>query len=141
LRLDEGIRSASLAAFLPLTLVDGPSGEVRIERYQRRKDGDLTFLFNVVAPDYFQTLRIELLAGRDFSRRDDTTTSGVAIVNEAMARRFWGTIPDALGKRLSFGGEDWRTVVGVARNVKYARLTRIRGPMCTCRSCSATCRT
>jgi predicted permease len=123
LRADEGIASASLAAFLPLTLVDGPSGVVRIEGYERRRDEDLSFLFNVVAPDYFQTLRIGLVAGRDFSRRDDPMTSGVAIVNEAMARRFWGTIPGAIGKRLSFGGEDWRTVVGVARNVKYARLT------------------
>jgi macrolide transport system ATP-binding/permease protein len=123
LRVDDGISSASLAAFLPLTLVDGPSGDVRIEGYQRRRDEDLSFLFNVIAPDYFQTLRIGLVAGRDFSRRDDAATSGVAIVNEAMARRFWGTVPGALGKRLSFGGEDWRTVVGVARNVKYARLT------------------
>jgi predicted permease len=47
-----GVEVASLAARLPLTLVDGPSRSVEVENYQRRKDEDLSFLYNVVAPDY-----------------------------------------------------------------------------------------
>ena len=50
---------------------------------------DLAFLSNVVGPDYFRTLRIGLLAGREFETRDDGPAPPVAIVNETLARRFW----------------------------------------------------
>ena len=119
--------SASLAAVLPLTMVDGPSRDVTVETYQRRRDEDLRFLFNVVGPDYLRTLRIGLVTGREFDRRDDQSTRGVAIVNDTMARRFWGAPANAIGKRLRFtDGGDWRTIIGVARDVKYARSTAQR---------------
>ena len=51
------------------------------------------------------------------------TPLSVAIVNETMARQFWGTPDGALGKRMRLGGGDWRTVIGVARDIKYARVT------------------
>jgi predicted permease len=130
IRAQEGIEAASLAASLPLSLVDGPSGEVAIEGYQRGRDEDSRFLFNVIAPDYFRTLRIGLVAGRDFTRRDDVPAPGVAIVNEHLARRFWGTPASAIGKRLRFtsGTGSWRTIIGVAKDVKYARLNEAPRP-------------
>jgi predicted permease len=130
LRDQPGIDSASLAASLPLTLVDGPSGTMGVERYQPRPDEDMRFLFNVIAPDYFRTLRIGLVAGRDFDRRDDQSAPIVAIVNENMARRFWGTTANAIGKRVRFaaGTGNWRTIVGVAKDVKYARLNEAPRP-------------
>src|SRR4029453_1543053 len=66
MRAESGIEAASLASALPLTLVDGPRKLVQLERYDARRDEDLIFLYNIVSPDYFRTLRISLLAGRDF---------------------------------------------------------------------------
>jgi predicted permease len=116
-----GVESATLATQLTLTLVDGTARPVEVENYQRRKDEDLVFLFNAVGPDYFQTLRIPLVAGRGFDRRDDPNAPMVAVVNETMARRFWKTPEAAIGQRIK--SPQWRTIVGVARDVKYARLT------------------
>jgi predicted lysophospholipase L1 biosynthesis ABC-type transport system permease subunit len=47
----------------------------------------------------------------------------VAIVNETMARRFWATPAQAIGQRIRIDGGAWRFVVGVARDIKYARVT------------------
>ena len=73
-------------------------------------------------PEYFRTLRIPMVSGREFERRDDEKATSVAIVNETLARRMWQTPDAAIGKRFKSGG-DWLTIVGVARDVKYARLT------------------
>jgi hypothetical protein len=54
-------------------------------------------------------------------RNDDETAPPVAIVNETMARRFWGDPAQALGKRIRMTPE-WRTVIGVAKDIKYARI-------------------
>ena len=60
-----------------------------IEGYASGVGEDLAFLSNVVAPEYFRTLTIGLLAGREFESRDDAAAPPVAIVNETLARRFW----------------------------------------------------
>jgi len=122
LRRTEGVESASLAAIFPMTMVDSASQKVTIEGYHPRRDEDLMFLYNVVSPDYFRTLRIELEAGREFGRRDDRQAPPAAMVNETLARRFWGSPQNALGKRLRAGSGEWRTIIGVARDVKYARV-------------------
>jgi predicted permease len=73
-----------------------------------------------VTPGYFETLKMPLLAGRDFSRSDDAAAPAVAIVNETLARRFW---PDggAIGRRI-YSGDRGIEVIGVARNAKYLSL-------------------
>jgi putative ABC transport system permease protein len=69
-----------------------------------------------VSPGYFRTLGIPLRQGREFGPEDRQGSLPVAIINEAMAHRYWpGENP--LGKRVS-DGFGWRTVVGVAGNVK-----------------------
>jgi predicted permease len=122
LRADTGIEAASLASTLPLTLVDyGSDPEFTIEGHARGPNERTNFYFNVIAPDYFRTLRIGLIAGRDFSRDDDESAQSVAIVNETMARRFWGDPVRAVGKRIRTTPE-WRTVIGVVKDIKYARI-------------------
>jgi hypothetical protein len=121
-RADEGIESASLAMIYPLTMVDSAGQKFVVEGYQPRRDEDLIFLFNVVTPDYFKTLRIGIVTGREFDRRDDQSAPQVAIVNDTLARRFWGSAANAIGKRLRLASGESRTVVGVARDVKYARI-------------------
>jgi macrolide transport system ATP-binding/permease protein len=123
IRAKPGIESASLAAALPLTLVDNVSVDTSIEGQSPRKGEDLRFLVNYVSPDYLKTLRIALLSGRDFARADNPASQPIAIVNETMARRFWGTPAAALGNRVQLAGGKWRSIVGVARDIKYARVT------------------
>jgi predicted permease len=73
-----------------------------------------------VAPRYFDTLRIPLLIGRDFTRADDASAPPVAIVNETLARRLWPE-GSAVGRRLHDADESLE-IVGVARDAKYLSL-------------------
>jgi macrolide transport system ATP-binding/permease protein len=122
-RAAPGIESASLASVLPLTLVDNASSVTTIEGRQARKGEDMRFLINTVSADYLETLRIGLLSGRDFAPTDLAAGNLVVIVNESMARRFWGTPDQALGRRIQVADGEWRSVIGVARDIKYARVT------------------
>ena len=74
---------------------------------------------NFVSPGYFGTLRMPLVAGRDFNRFDSATSPPVAIVNETLARRFF---PDggALGGRFRRGNAETSTeIIGIVRDAKY----------------------
>jgi len=71
--------------------------------------------YNEVGPEYFATLRTPLRSGRDFGGHDRGGAPRVVVINEAMARRYWGA-SDPLGTSLELFGERW-VVVGVARNV------------------------
>ncbi|HET9795938.1 MAG TPA: ABC transporter permease [Thermoanaerobaculia bacterium] len=90
--------------------------------------------FAVAEPGYFRTLGIAVRAGREFDRRDDLDGPGVAVVNEALARKFF---PDgnALGRRIrpsvSSGSEQpaFREIVGVVGDVKLDGLREEPGPM------------
>lgn len=76
----------------------------------------------VVSPGYFHALGVPLIDGRRFSEQDGVTATRVAIVDEALARRFWpGGNP--IGKRVAFDNDEkgvalWREIVGVVRTVK-----------------------
>ena len=123
-----GMESATLAAYHPLNLLDTRVQPVTVEGYVPRRDEDLALMSNVVAPDYFRTLRIRLVAGRDFNSRDDDTAEPVAIVNSTLARRFWNSDAAAIGKRIRIADGSWRTVVGVAANIKYSRINEAPRP-------------
>jgi predicted permease len=76
--------------------------------------------WNVVSPSYFETLRLPLLAGRAVAPSDDERAPAVAVVNEAMVRRFWpGEVP--IGRRFGNEGREL-VVVGVARDSAYHRV-------------------
>ncbi|HXV87300.1 MAG TPA: ABC transporter permease [Gemmatimonadales bacterium] len=74
-----------------------------------RTDGRLVY------PGYFQTMRIRLLAGRDFREDDPRGWSGVAVINQNLALKVWPA-ESPLGKRISFYGGAWMTVIGVVEN-------------------------
>src|SRR5688572_25409810 len=107
---------------MPMAFLDSRAEPVLIDGYQPRRDEDLSFMSNTVGPDYFHTLRIPLTAGREFENQDDDTAAAVAIVNNTLAERFWGRAANAIGKRIRIGNDDWRTVIGVAADVKYSRI-------------------
>ena len=77
--------------------------------------------FLPVSADYFRVLNTPLVQGRYFTPGDDETAPRVAIVDQALARRFFPNI-DPVGRRIKPGGRDsqapWITVVGVVGNIK-----------------------
>jgi len=127
-RAEPGVETATLASNLPLGFLETRSQPVAVEGYEPRKDEDLAFMSNLVGPDYFRTLSIGLVAGRGFEDRDEERSAPVAIVNNTFAERFWGGAANAVGKRIRMGGAEWRTVVGVAADVKYVRIDEAPRP-------------
>ncbi len=78
-------------------------------------------LANRVSPGFFQTFGIPLLAGRDFDGSDGNGSSPVFIVNESLARKYFGTV-NVVGKRFSARKESghpiWGHIIGVAGNAR-----------------------
>jgi putative ABC transport system permease protein len=101
---------------------------VSIEGYTPRRDEDLAFMFNAIAGDYFRTLHIPIEAGRAFNDHDDETGGRVVIVNDTLARRFWGGAEQAIGRRITTGDGAWRTIVGVAQDIKYVKINETPRP-------------
>lgn len=81
----------------------------------------MTIEFNVVAPSYFETLGVEIVAGRGFSPGDGEAGPDVALVNETLARALWGRSP-RLGDRVRLAGPRYDSVgvevVGVVADVR-----------------------
>lgn len=127
-RGNAGIESATLAAHIPMTLQETPASRVSVDGYEPRKGEDLVFLTNTIAPEYFKTLRIPVLAGRQFQEYDDEKGAPVAIVNHTLAERFWNGAANAIGKRVRIADGDWRTVIGVAADVKYLQVNEAPRP-------------
>src|SRR5262249_8018939 len=59
--------------------------------------------YSVACPDYFKTIGVPVLKGREFNQQDTLTSTGVIVINQTMADRFWPN-EDALGKRIQQGG-------------------------------------
>ncbi len=81
---------------------------------------------DIVTPNYFATMGIELLRGRSFTDSDDEEAPGAVIVNETMARAHWPGV-DPIGKRIRvwnrrFVRHDFYAIVGVVRDAKYRTL-------------------
>jgi predicted permease len=122
MRRSSGTDTATVALLGPLNLFATRAQRVEIDGYVPRKDDDLAFMWNAVGPDYFRTMRIPLVAGRDVLDRDDKATERVAVVNRTFAERFLGEPRRAIGRHIRVGDGEWRTIVGVAGDVKYLRL-------------------
>ena len=87
------------------------------EQEKANPDGN----YEAISPDYFRTMGIRLLSGRDFGSADTAAAPGVVILNEGTARRHWAA-GDAVGKRIRLGAaprSPWLTVVGVVNDVRY----------------------
>jgi predicted permease len=127
-RSDAVTKSAALATYDPLNFLDTRSRPFAIEGYDARADEDLMFLSNSITAGYFETLTIPLISGRSFEDRDDQAAAPVAMVNNTFAERFWGGAANAIGKRIRVADGEWRTVVGVAADIKYLRINESPRP-------------
>ena len=81
---------------------------------------DQRALANWVGPNYFETSGIPMVEGREFSLADDSNAQKVAILNQTVARHYFGNRP-ALGKRFEFNKEQYE-IIGVAKDAKYLDL-------------------
>ena len=111
-----GVTAATWATELPLTF-HSSGAEITLDGAR----DPLPIAQILVGPGYLDLLRIPLVAGRDIGREDTRAAGRVAVVNETMARRLW---PDGSALGRSFRYQDQPvTVVGVARDARYASLT------------------
>jgi putative ABC transport system permease protein len=83
--------------------------------------------YEVVTPEYFQTVNVRVLRGRGFTDRDDETTPEVMVINQAAASTYWKN-QDPIGQRVVFPGmsatRKWATIVGVVSDVHQRTLDR-----------------
>ena len=121
-----GVTSATLADFSPLSFTMHSDG-VMPGGYVPRPHESVEPDRGNVGPDYLRTMGTPLLEGRDFNEADNADAQFVAIVNKAFVDRYWPS-QNAIGKSIEFGGRPY-TVVGVAANAKYRRLTDDPSPL------------
>jgi predicted permease len=96
-----GIRTASMATTASLT-GDRNMSTVRIEGYQSKEGEDMNPDVNEIGAGYFNTMRIPVLMGREFTPADRRGAPKVAVINETMAKKYFDGRP--LGRKLAFGG-------------------------------------
>jgi putative ABC transport system permease protein len=116
-----GVQSAGLATYLPLSGMDNgwaffiegrpplPVGTYNMAKYRP------------ASAQYFGTIGIPMLRGRSFTPSDTADSPWVVVINDSMARQYWGA-ENPIGRRLHFGAETWRTVVGVVGDVLHEGL-------------------
>jgi predicted permease len=112
-----GVEAVSHSDFVPLSTTAGPYSGVRVDGYTPAQGESTSTNRALAAPDYFATMRIPILEGREFRVSDDEKAEPAIIVNQAFVKRFFHG-QSALGKRVRTQGK-WWTVVGVARDAKY----------------------
>jgi len=113
-----GVESAAFARMTPLSYVSSATAPIVVDGYTPPPEESPTVDYNEVGDEYFVTMGIPLVAGREFTRADDGKGALVAVVNETMAQRYWqGRNP--LGQRLQLKGR-WMQVVGIAKDSKYS---------------------
>ena len=115
------VRSVS-TAYVSLMTGDSNRSTVKVEGYQSKEDEDMNPDTNGIGTDFFTTMGIPLVAGRDFTERDGPSAPKVAIVNETMAHYFFGNA-NPIGRRFKFGGgEEGKLnieIVGLAKDGKF----------------------
>jgi putative ABC transport system permease protein len=122
-----GVQSASLSTGLPF-LGGRAIAVVHVEGDERAPGERERLDFSVITPDYFRTLQIAMLDGRDLLSTDDANHEDVMIVNEAFARKHWPA-ESAVGKRVRIGGsDDWINIVGVVANIRRFALDQNADP-------------
>jgi putative ABC transport system permease protein len=128
-----GVQSAAGVMILPMThdgaIITFEDPEHPVPESQHAS-ADLT----PISPEYFHTMQIPLLEGRDFSERDDMKSLQVMIVNKAFAQKFFPS-EDVIGKKLkpgagngTPGGSPWREIVGVVGDIRLGATQREMRP-------------
>jgi putative ABC transport system permease protein len=120
-----GVLSVSLIAHLPLSGGNAGRGFVIEGRPDPGLKNQPGASYSVACPNILRTLGIPLISGREFTSRDTVSAPGVALINEALAKRYWPG-EEAVGKRFVIGrygtNAPWMTVVGVFKDTRHLGL-------------------
>jgi predicted permease len=126
-----GVASAA-ATSDPELLGDSSRSNFTLQGYKPAEDEDVNFEVPFVTSGYFATLHQPLLAGRETTSSDVKGSTKVAVVNLALAKRFYGSAQNALGRALAEGDgakvQPNTTIVGVVGNIKHSDLRTDIGP-------------
>ncbi len=110
----------------PELVSDGSGGNITIEGYIPRNQEEMHVEHPDITPDYFATLKVPLLAGRDFTAQDDASSAKVAIVNAMLADHFFGSPEKAIGHMIANGSTHDTNynirIVGVAGNYIHRKV-------------------
>lgn len=119
-----GVQSAALSSSIPLDLIGGSTTGIARESNGPITQRDILFgaQYYNISPRYFETAGTRLLFGRDFTWHDDKQSPPVAIVNQTLARKLFGT-PNAVGRHFRPGGAPNYTIIGIVEDGKYGSLT------------------
>ena len=117
------IPNVSSVAFSTHVPMDGNnSNDVLFAQDRTYRDNEIPPIrrFVWVSPGFFSTMGTPLVAGRDLTWAETYEKRPVALVSENMAREYWSTPENALGKHIRVGNtDDWREIIGVAKDVYY----------------------
>ena len=121
-----GVRSAAVTTNLPL-YSSGNAIVIGIEGRPAPAPGQEPIIVTrVITPEYFETMGIPLLKGRQLTEQDTSTSPKVVVISETMAHRYWPN-EDAIGKRIATGEirtpADWFQVVGVVKDIHEYKLS------------------
>ncbi len=115
-----GVLSTAVATRVPLQLGGATGTFARVAGYQPAADEEMRVDHLHITPDYFRTLGLKLVKGREFSQQDRPGSPRVVVINQEMARLYWKD-GKALGGSISLGNNEFE-VVGVARNTNWRTL-------------------
>lgn len=121
IRTFPGIESAATAQSVPMGMINNSLDTIIVSGYQLPPGQPLPSVrFNIISTDYFRTLQIPLVEGRNFTDADNENSSRVAIVSQAMAKKFWPN-QDPIGKQFAEKGDATHPmqVVGIAKDARY----------------------
>jgi putative ABC transport system permease protein len=137
-----GVRAAGAVQHLPLSGLDASTGFFIEGRPEPARADEQQTHYRSVTPGYFTAMGIPIVRGRGFSERDAADAPRVAVVNEAMAARFWPG-EDPIGKRVALDFESMRffrdrppvfdipggmrEIVGVVTDIRHTSL--LAGPV------------
>ncbi len=121
LRAMPGIESAAWVKVRPISYATFFSAPITVDTYRPGPDERPTAEYNLVSPDYFKTMGIPILSGREFTRNDNATSFPAVVVAQKMVNKYWHGV-DPVGKRIQVN-DKWMQVVGVAKDSKYYTLS------------------
>jgi putative ABC transport system permease protein len=122
-----GVESAALTRVIPFSYNVFSSAPIEVDGYQPPPNEQPTVEYIEITEDYFKTLGIPIVSGREFMRTDDDNAPPLAIINETMAAKYWPG-KDPVGQRLK-AKDRWLQIVGIAKNSNYHTKTETPVPL------------
>ena len=114
-----GVRSVA-ATSDPELAGDDTSGDIGVAGYMAKEGEDMDTELPFVTPGYFSTLGIPLVLGREFTKSDGPASQPVAIVNEALAQKYFGSAQNAIGRYVGRKDKPDKMIVGVVKNSRHS---------------------